>query len=58
MELKINCFRPVVEGRVLARCRLLRTGATIVVGRVELKDDKRREVGVALATYMFLDGQK
>ncbi len=58
VELKINYFRPVAEGRVYARCRLLRAGSTLCVGQVDLKDEKRREIGVALATYMFLDNQK
>ena len=58
VELKINYFRPVMEGRVFARCRILRSGSTLCVGQVDLRDEKRRDVGVALATYMFLDGQK
>jgi len=55
VELKINYFRPVVEGRLLARSRLLRIGSTICVGRVDLTDERRRDVGVAIVTYMFLD---
>jgi acyl-CoA thioesterase len=54
VELKVNYFRPVTEGRLLARARLLRTGSTITVGQVDLTDGHGREVGVAIATYMFL----
>ena len=55
VELKVNYFRPVSEGRLVARTRLLRIGSTIAVGQVDLKDGKRRAVGVAIATYMFVD---
>jgi len=54
VELKINYFRPVTEGRVFARARLVRVGATICVGAVELTNDQGREVGAALVTYMLL----
>jgi uncharacterized protein (TIGR00369 family) len=56
VEMKINYFRPVRNGRLLARCKLLQVGTTLCVGQVSLTDEKRREVGVAIATYMFLDG--
>jgi acyl-CoA thioesterase len=58
VELKINYFRPVTEGRLLARSRLLRVGSSICVGQVDLKDERRRDVGVAIVTYMFLDAPK
>ncbi len=58
VEMKINYFRPVREGKLLARCKLLQVGSTLCVGRVDLVDDHRREVGVAIATYIFLDGRK
>jgi uncharacterized protein (TIGR00369 family) len=54
VELKVNYFRPVIEGRLLARSHLLRVGSTICVARVDLADDRRREVGVAIVTYMLL----
>lgn len=54
VELKINYFRPVTEGRVFARARLVRVGATICVGSVHLTNDHGREVGAALVTYMIL----
>ncbi|HTS60757.1 MAG TPA: PaaI family thioesterase [Candidatus Acidoferrales bacterium] len=54
VELKVNYFRPVTEGRLLARSRLLRVGSTICVGQVDLADAHRRSVGVAIVTYMVL----
>lgn len=54
VEMKINYFRPVTEGRVFARAKLVRVGATICVGSVHLTNDRGREVGAALVTYMVL----
>jgi acyl-CoA thioesterase len=54
VELKINYFRPVTEGRLLARSHLVRVGSTICVGRVDLTDGHRRPAGVAIVTYMLL----
>lgn len=55
VELKISYFRPVTEGRVFARAKLIRVGSTICVGSVTLTDDRRRQVAAALVTYMLLD---
>jgi acyl-CoA thioesterase len=55
VELKVNYFRPVTEGRLVARSRLVRVGSTICVGRVDLTDDQHRSVGIAVVTYMVLD---
>jgi acyl-CoA thioesterase len=54
VELKVNYFRPVTEGRLLARSHLVRVGSTICVGRVDLADNQRRAVGMAIVTYMLL----
>ncbi len=54
VEMKINYFRPVSEGRIFARSRLLRVGATLCVGRVDLTDQRGRVLGTALVTYMLL----
>ena len=56
VELKINYFQPVKEGRILARSHLLRVGSTLCVGRVEFTDDHRRPIGAATVTYMLIDG--
>jgi acyl-CoA thioesterase len=58
VELKVNYFRPVTEGVLVARSRLLRIGSTIAVGQVDLTDGQRRSAGVAIATYMFVDAPK
>ena len=55
VELKVNYFRPVTEGRLVARSHLVRIGSTICVGRVDLSDGTRQSVGVAIVTYMLLD---
>ena len=57
VELKINYFRPVADGKVYARAHLIRTGSTLCVGRVDLTDAKRNLVGVAIVTYMLLDAR-
>ena len=57
VELKVNYFRPVSEGTLYARATLLRVGGTLSVGRVDLTDDQKRAVGVAIVTYIFLSGQ-
>lgn len=55
VELKINYFRPVTEGRLRARSRLVRIGSRICVGQVDLSDEHGRSVGLAIVTYMLLD---
>ncbi|HXA77490.1 MAG TPA: PaaI family thioesterase [Candidatus Acidoferrales bacterium] len=54
VEMKINYFRPVREGRIFARSRLLRVGSTLCIGRVDIADGQSRAVGTALVTYMIL----
>jgi acyl-CoA thioesterase len=54
VEMKINYFLPVTGKRVTARSRFLRQGKTLVVGSVEIYDDRRRLAGAALITYMLL----
>jgi len=57
VELKVNYFRPVAEGTLFARAHLLRVGSTLCIGRVDLTDDKKNLVGVAIVTYIFLDAR-
>jgi uncharacterized protein (TIGR00369 family) len=57
VELKVNYFRPVAEGTLFARARLLRVGSTLCIGQVDLTDDKKNLVGVAIVTYIFLDAR-
>jgi len=55
VELKINYFLPVMEGRIFARSHLLRIGSTLCVGSVDLSDEHGRAIGTAIVTYMMLD---
>jgi uncharacterized protein (TIGR00369 family) len=57
VEMKINYFLPVRNGRMVARSHLLRIGSSLCVGSVDLRDDDGRLVGTAIVTYMFLDGK-
>ena len=56
VELKINYFQPVKEGRIVAWSHLLRLGSTLCVGSVELTDNGGRAIGTAIVTYMLVDG--
>jgi uncharacterized protein (TIGR00369 family) len=53
-ELKINYMRPVSEGRVRARARLLKIGGRICVGTVEIMDASDKLIAAALLSYMLL----
>ena len=54
IEMKINYLRPVAEGKVHARARLVKVGANICVGRVDVKNATGKIVAAALVTYMLL----
>lgn len=53
-ELKINYFRPIVQGRLFARAKILRAGNHLCTGQVDLLDEERNLAGIAIATYMLL----
>ena len=53
-ELKINYLRPVAEGRVSARSRLLKVGTKMAVGSVDIKNAAGELVAAALLSYMLL----
>ena len=57
VEMKINYFLPATKGRLFARARLLRIGATLCVGSVDLSDTQGDTLGTALVTYMLLDAR-
>jgi acyl-CoA thioesterase len=57
VEMKINYFRPVAEGKMFARAYLLRVGSTLCVGRADLADSDGNPVATALVTYMLLDAR-
>ena len=54
VELKINYFLPVAEGRIFTRSHL-RIGSTPGVGNVDLTDEHGRAMGTAIVTYMFIN---
>lgn len=54
VELKVSYFRPITEGRLIARSHLVRVGSTLCVGRVDLSDEQSRPAGMAIVTYMVL----
>ncbi len=54
VEMKLNYFLPIIEGKLSARGRLLRIGGSLVVGSVELFNNKRQLAGAALITYKLL----
>ena len=54
VELKVNYLRPVTGRKITARSHMVRIGKTLSIGRVDLSDDRRRLVAVALITYMLL----
>ena len=55
VEMKINYLRPVSHGRVTARSHLVKVGARLCCGRVEIFDGEKRSVAAALVTYMIVD---
>jgi acyl-CoA thioesterase len=54
VELKLNYFLPIENGKVSARARLLRVGKNLCVGEVRVHDAHKRLAGAALVTYMLL----
>lgn len=59
VELKVNYFRPLPpDSIVYARARLLRTGQTLSIGEVEIRDAHRNLAGFAIVTYILLDTRK
>ncbi len=58
VEMKINYFRPVpLASTIYARARLLRTGSTLSVGEVELRDGDGNLCGIAIVTYILLESR-
>ena len=58
IEMKINYLRPVAEGKVRARARLVKVGTTICVGRVDVKNASGKIVAATLISYMLLGTEK
>jgi uncharacterized protein (TIGR00369 family) len=54
-EMKISYLRPILEGQATARAHLLRVGAHLCVGRVDIQDAKRQLAATAIVTYLLLE---
>ncbi len=54
VEMKLNYFLPIVSGKLSARGKLLRIGTSLVVGSVDLYNEKKQLAGAALITYKLL----
>jgi len=55
VELKVNYLRPAMDTAVLrAKATLVKTGRTLVVGTVELMDERGTVCAIATVTYMLL----
>ena len=55
VELKVNYLRPAANCTVLrARANLVKTGRTLVVGTVDLTDERNTLCAIATVTYMLL----
>jgi len=54
VEMKVNFFLPIVEGKLKARAKLLRLGSSLAVGSVDLYNDQKKLAGAALVTYKLL----
>ena len=57
VELKISYFRPASEGRVYSRARLARTGATLSVAQVEIRDASKNLLAIAIVTYLLMESR-
>lgn len=55
VELKLNYFLPLTEGRVTARARILRGGSSLSVSAVEVRDAKKRLAAFGTVTYKLMD---
>ncbi|MBY0504683.1 MAG: PaaI family thioesterase [Bryobacteraceae bacterium] len=54
VEMKLNYFLPITEGKLIARGKLLRVGGSLAVGSVEMFNSQRQLAGAALITYKLL----
>jgi acyl-CoA thioesterase len=54
VELKISYLRPVKDGKVTARARLVRVGKNLCTARVDVFNGSKEPAAVALVTYMIL----
>lgn len=53
-DLNVSYLRPVAEGKVRARGKVIKTGKTLSVGSAEVRDSHGRLIATAMATYMAI----
>lgn len=54
IEIKLNYFRPVSEGKLRGEGRIIHKGRKIVVGVGEIKNDAGQLVAFGTATFMII----
>jgi acyl-CoA thioesterase len=54
VDLTVHYLRPLTEGRLTARARVLRAGRRLIVVSVDLTDDAQLLAATALTTYLRL----
>jgi uncharacterized protein (TIGR00369 family) len=54
VEMKVNFFRPVTEGHLSARARVVRMGSRLCVASIDLSNEGK-SAGAGLITYILLD---
>ncbi len=55
VELKVNYLRPVTQGKIRARSRIVKLGKTLSFATVDVKDVHGRLIAAGSATYMALE---
>ena len=51
IEMKLNYFRPFLEGEMIAEGKIIQKGKTIGVGEIDIHDGKDTLYGKGIATY-------
>ncbi len=54
VELKVNYLRPIHNGKVTVRARILKSGKTLIVGAGDIYDCSGEHCATSLVTYMAL----
>ena len=55
VDLTVSYLRPVTQGKVHARSRIVKMGKTLAFATVEVKDSHGRMIATGSATYMLLE---
>jgi acyl-CoA thioesterase len=54
VELKVNYLRPIQDGKITIRARILKAGKTLIVGAGDIFDSNGEHCATSLVTYMAL----